>query len=578
MNTKYICIAALGAAALLGACDDNFETPPVIMPPVTEVDGTISLNDFKTLYWGTLASGPAEVGFAESGDSLIFEGRVCSSDATGNIYKNIVVQSRDENGEQVAIAFSVNRYDIYELFPFGQEVVVYATGLQIGPYRNLLQFGSVSGDQMTFMDEAVFTAHVFRNKRALPQPALVDTTLADIPTVAAAKANQESLRKWQSRLVRFDNVSWAEAGQSYAPTQSVTRNIVDAEGNRLPVRCSSFADFSDEIMPYGTGSVVGILSYYASDWQLTLIDAAGSIGFDGEAPEPVVPDEPKGDGTAASPYNVVKALEVARALTSDQQVEAYAEGIITKVEIATDYGNATYQLADKEGGETLQVYRGYFFNGDKFTSTDQLKVGDKVVVSGKLVNYMGNTPQFTTGSRIVSLNGQGNSGGGDTPAPVEGTIYSALAASAAEIDWTFENIELGSASYVWQWKEYNGSHYLNGSAFVSGAAVAAEAYAVSPEIDLTGATGCALTFEHAAKFQTTLRTLCSVCVREVGQTAWTELTCTWPEAGSWTFQSAGNISLAAFDGKKIQVAFRYKSSAEGADTWEIKNLAITGNK
>ena len=476
------------------------------------------------------------------------------------------------------MAFSVNRYDIYELFPFGQEVVVYATGLQIGPYRNLLQFGSVSGDQMTFMDEAVFTAHVFRNKRALPQPALVDTTLADIPTVAAAKANQESLRKWQSRLVRFDNVSWVEAGQSYAPTQSVTRNIVDAEGNRLPVRCSSFADFSDEIMPYGTGSVVGILSYYASDWQLTLIDAAGSIGFDGEAPEPVVPDEPKGDGTAASPYNVVKALELARALTSDQQVDAYAEGIVTKVEIATDYGNATYQIADKEGGETLQVYRGYFFNGDKFTSTDQLKVGDKVVVSGKLVNYMGNTPQFTTGSRIVSINGQTGTAGGDTPAPVEGTIYSALAASAAEIDWTFENVELGSASYVWQWKEYNGSHYLNGSAFVSGAAVAAEAYAVSPEIDLTGATGCSLTFEHAAKFQTTLRTLCAVCVREVGQTAWTDLSCTWPEAGSWTFQSAGNISLAAFDGKKIQLAFRYKSSAEGADTWEIKNLAVTGNK
>lgn len=420
MNTKYICIAALGAAALFGACDDNFETPPVIMPPVTEVDGTISLNDFKTLYWGTLASGPADVAYLESGDSIIFEGRVCSSDATGNIYKNIVVQSRDENGEQVAVAFSVNRYDIYELFPFGQEVVVYATGLQIGPYRNLLQFGSVSGDQMTFMDEAVFTAHVFRNKRALPQPALVDTTLADIPTVAAAKANQESLRKWQSRLVRFDNVSWAEAGQSYAPTQSVTRNIVDAEGNRLPVRCSSFADFSDEIMPYGTGSVVGILSYYASDWQLTLIDAAGSIGFDGEAPEPVVPDEPTGDGTAASPYNVVKALEVARALTSDQQVEAYAEGIVTDVDIATDYGNATYKIADKEGGETLQVYRGYFFNGDKFTSTDQLKVGDKVVVSGKLVNFMGNTPQFTTGSRIVSLNGQGSTGGGDTPAPNPG--------------------------------------------------------------------------------------------------------------------------------------------------------------
>ena len=53
---------------------------------------------------------------------------------------------------------------------------------------------------------------------------------------------------------------------------------------------------------------------------------------------------------------------------------------------------------------------------------------------------------------------------------------------------------------------------------------------------------------------------------------------TWPEAGAWTFANSGAISLEAYTGKKIQVAFKYGSTAAGADTWEIKNLVITGKK
>lgn len=569
----------MGALAL-SACDDNFTLPPVIMPPVTSVEPTISENDFKNLYWNTLTSGPAEVGFAENGDSLIFTGRVCSSDQTGNIFKNIVIQSRNEDGEQIAMSFSVNRYDIYELFPFGQEVVVKATGLHIGPYRNLLQFGAVSGDQMTFMDEVDFTAHVMRNNVALPEPAKVDTTVTDIATLLAAKADNNLLRLWQSRLVRIDNVSWVEAGQPYAGAQSVTRNLVDEAGNRLPVRNSSFADFSDELMPYGVGSVVGILSYYVSDWQLTLIDGAGCIGFEGEAPVvPVI--KPEGEGTLESPYNVAKALEITGAMADGESKEAYVKGIIASItDVSPDFGNATYAIADVAGGETLGVYRGYWLNGDKFTSADQLAVGAEVIVTGSLVNFKGNTRQFTTGNRIVSYNGQ--TGGGDTPVPpAEGTIYSALGENDAELTagWTIENVAIDGVSYVWQWKEYNGKHYLNAGAFVGGVAYATEAYCISPVIDLTGATGCAVSFDHAAKFQTTLRTLCGVVAREEGASEWTELAMTaWPEAGSWTFANSGAISLAAFDGKKVQVAFRYRSSAEGADTWEIKNLAVTGNK
>lgn len=178
-----------------------------------------------------------------------------------------------------------------------------------------------------------------------------------------------------------------------------------------------------------------------------------------------------------------------------------------------------------------------------------------------------------------------NPGGGDEPAPgpdpVEGAIYSALGASEATLSagWEFDNVSMtGDLTYVWSWKEYNGNHYLNGSSHL-GSANAAEAYAISPVISLEGATGCSVSFDHAARFQTNLRRDCGLMVRLEGATDWTSLTIPqWPEAGAWKFANSGDISLAAYDGKKIQLAFKYVGTASEADTWEIQNLVIKGTK
>ncbi len=140
--------------------------------------------------------------------------------------------------------------------------------------------------------------------------------------------------------------------------------------------------------------------------------------FDGEPVTPPGPaGTPEGNGTEADPYNATAALDIAKGLTETQEVEAYVKGKIASVsEISLDFGNATYTITD--GATTFSIFRGYSFNGDKFTSEDAIKAGDEVVVFGKLVNYKGNTPQLTQGSRIVSLNGQGGTVTPPTP-PVE---------------------------------------------------------------------------------------------------------------------------------------------------------------
>lgn len=203
----------------------------------------------------------------------------------------------------------------------------------------------------------------------------------------------------------------------------------------------------------------------------------------------------------------------------------------------------------------------------------------KVKLFGDVMKYCGGPGLKNTSDYEFD----GSSSGGDTPVePTETEIYSSLSESLQSLPdgWTLENISMESGlDYVWSWKVYNNAGYLNASAYVSGSAKASEAYAISPVISLAGAKGCSVSFEHAAKFQTTLKDGCGICVRASGESSWTMLAMpVWPEAGSWTFVGSGDVDLSAYDGKDIQIAFKYVSTSAGADTWEVKNLVVKGNK
>lgn len=115
----------------------------------------------------------------------------------------------------------------------------------------------------------------------------------------------------------------------------------------------------------------------------------------------------EGDGTEASPYDVTKALSLIASGENDPEKEVYIKGKVSQIkEISPSFGNATYYIsADGTTDNQLYVFRGYYLNGDKFTSASQLKVGDEVVILGKLTTYY-DDPQVGTGSKLVSVNGQ----------------------------------------------------------------------------------------------------------------------------------------------------------------------------
>jgi len=109
--------------------------------------------------------------------------------------------------------------------------------------------------------------------------------------------------------------------------------------------------------------------------------------------------------TPETAYTVAKAYELITAGIG-LDAEVYVKGIISEIKNVDTgtYGNAEYSISD-DGTTTssqLVVYRGYYLNKEKFTSADQIKVGDKVIVCGKLTNFNG-TYEFTTGNYIYSI-------------------------------------------------------------------------------------------------------------------------------------------------------------------------------
>lgn len=116
-----------------------------------------------------------------------------------------------------------------------------------------------------------------------------------------------------------------------------------------------------------------------------------------------------GDGTLEHPFSASEALSFVSSLAADAATESdyYIKGVISEIrEVSPNYGNATYYISDDgtTNGSQFYIYRGLYLNNEKFTATDQIKVGDYVTICGKLVNYKGNSPETVANqSYIYSL-------------------------------------------------------------------------------------------------------------------------------------------------------------------------------
>ena len=111
--------------------------------------------------------------------------------------------------------------------------------------------------------------------------------------------------------------------------------------------------------------------------------------------------------TAETAYTIAKAKEL---IDADKGLSesVYVKGTVSQASESLNdkYGSLSYYISDDGTTENeLQVYGGLSFEGKKFTSVDDIKVGDVVVVYGKLKKY-NTTYELDKDNILISLNGK----------------------------------------------------------------------------------------------------------------------------------------------------------------------------
>ena len=147
---------------------------------------------------------------------------------------------------------------------------------------------------------------------------------------------------------------------------------------------------------------------------VTIIETGGGT----VTPDQPVEGTPAGTGVESDPYNVAGAIAYIQTLSADDKPEAlvYTKGVISEVVKLGTSGSIQFKMQDKNVKNSLLVFYCNNLGNVAFSAQTDLKMGDEVIVCGKVVNYGGNTPEYAPGAYLVSLNGKTEGeGGGSTP-------------------------------------------------------------------------------------------------------------------------------------------------------------------
>lgn len=128
-----------------------------------------------------------------------------------------------------------------------------------------------------------------------------------------------------------------------------------------------------------------------------------------------------GKGSLSDPYNVAEAIAAIKAGTAPT-TQVYLTGTISDVAFYNEtYKSITYYISDDGKGKDMQVYSGKGLNGADFASKEDLKVGQKVTILGKIMKFTdknGNDiMEVDKTSSIVKIEGEGTGGGEVKPDP-----------------------------------------------------------------------------------------------------------------------------------------------------------------
>lgn len=146
--------------------------------------------------------------------------------------------------------------------------------------------------------------------------------------------------------------------------------------------------------------------------------------------------------------------------------------------------------------------------------------------------------------------------------------------TASAFDCTIDDIDSPTSFSIWQ---QTADYGWKASGYYNKMKYDADSRLVTPEISFEGYEKPVLTFRHAVNYCASPADVLAVEIMCEGNTE-TLTDFTWGTGSSWKFVDSGDISLADYAGKTIQVAFHYTSTSTEAATWEVKSMEIRATR
>ena len=260
----------------------------------------------------------------------------------------------------------------------------------------------------------------------------------------------------------FEFTGKAAMGDSGEKMDISGKMLFDFE-NEICTACKAFVTFPSEIIAAlaemdakANADKEGYASVERDGATLTVVSSRDFLGYSRILVKAMLKmllnDEQGGLGILESPMSPNQANIFAGSLNKDEvyDQDIYIKGKIAaiKFEFSAQYGTATFFIsADGQNDFTFQCYSVYYLENKPWVEGNtQIKVGDEVIICGKVTNFKGTTPETASKKAyIYSLNGKTKEEGNNNPDP---EIESLTVASALEIINALEGGKTTSEEYL----------------------------------------------------------------------------------------------------------------------------------
>ena len=557
------------------ACKKEYPEPPIQELPIGEV---YTIEDILNMEPGTVFTDDASV-----------YGIITADEVSGNLYKAAFMQDR-ATGK--AIELYLNAVSGVRI---GDSVRIYLKDVTYAMYNNLPQLSNFEADGHIV---------ILANNKPI-EPKL--TTIADV--IAGNHL---------AELIRLENVRFTEQNTFAEPTGYGNRTLADPTdySQTVLVRTSNYANFANDSLPQGTGSLVAIATVYNSTWQL-LLRSARELEFDGYVPGgdnglPYYQDFASSFGTyttydVAGPqsweidYSTAKMTGYANStnyanedwlISAKFSLENVSSASLTMTYIARYFNNLdsdiTLQVSSDytSGDPTLATWTqvpATWVSGSNWTdfvsTTVDLSqfVGQKICVAVKYVSDDVKAGTIEVQSILIQ------EGSGPTPPPgpnpggeVQNMPYTQSFTSEFGTYMTYD--VLGPQSWEIDFQTAKMTGHVGGN---PGENYANEDWLISSPVAITGVDDAKMTMSFIGRYFTSINEEVTIWASTnytwgsaPNMASWTQIPATLVEGSNWNDFITVELSLTEYVGQTITVAVKYTSTDSKAGTMEIQSITI----